>query len=110
MTRVHTYLDGTTKSYTDDENKAIDDKKDAIRIAGKLSDIRLFRNKKLAETDVWVLKGTITDAKKTYRENLRKIPSDYTSESDYDALLEVDDGVGKTPPFAFKHSVWTEPS
>ena len=69
----------------------------------KLSDIRIIRNKKLSETDWLVTSEQITDAQKTWRENLRKIPQDYTTESQYDTLLE------KNADGSLKHSIWSKP-
>ena len=69
----------------------------------KLSEIRQIRNQKLSETDWLVISEKITDAQKTWRENLRKIPQDYTTENQYDTLLErKDDG-------SLKHSIWEKP-
>ena len=73
----------------------------------KLAEIRTIRNQLLQDTDWKVTmakeKGTtLTNAFKTYRDNLRNIPADYTTEAKYDELLEKnDDG-------SMKHSVWSE--
>ena len=69
----------------------------------KLSWIKDIRLEKLQETDWWVLRGSITDAQKEYRQKLRDIPADYDS-SKYDELLASDSN-GK-----LTHSVWTKPS
>jgi hypothetical protein len=69
----------------------------------KLAEIRKIRNKKLQETDWLVTSEQITDAEKTWRENLRKIPQDYTTESQYDELLARDASGNLT------HSVWSKP-
>tara|TARA_R100001591_G_scaffold54529_1_gene64519 strand:+ start:630 stop:968 length:339 start_codon:yes stop_codon:yes gene_type:complete len=111
MKRVHTFLDGTTREYTDAENKVLDDAKDANRIYHKLQHIKLLRKRRLEATDHLALGDrTMSDAMKTWRQTLRDLPQNNTTEAEYDALLEVDDGEGKQPPFAFKHSVWKEPS
>jgi len=69
----------------------------------KLAEIRQIRNQKLSETDWLFISEQITDAQKTWRENLRKIPQDYTTESQYDTLLErKDDG-------SLKHTIWEKP-
>jgi len=75
---------------------------DAIT-AKKLRLIKDIRLEKLQETDWWVLRGSITDAQKEYRQKLRDIPADYDS-SKYDELLASDSN-GK-----LTHSVWTKPS
>ena len=69
----------------------------------KLESIRLIRNQKLQDTDWLVTSEKITDAEKTWRENLRKIPQDYTDEAAYDLLL-VRDADGN-----LTHSVWSKP-
>ena len=52
----------------------------------QLKQIREIRNQKLSETDWLVISEQVTDAEKTWRENLRKIPQD-DSEDKYDELL-----------------------
>ena len=69
----------------------------------KIAEIRKIRNRKLSETDWLVASEQITDAEKTWRENLRKIPQDYTTESQYDTLLE------KNADGSLKHSIWSKP-
>jgi len=71
----------------------------------KLQRVREIRLEKLKETDYLALSdGTLSDAVKTWRQSLRDIPQDYTTEAKYDELLEKkDDG-------SLKHSVWTKPS
>jgi len=70
----------------------------------KLAEIRKIRNKKLQETDWLVTSEQITDAEKTWRENLRKIPQDYTTESQYDLLLTRDPSTNE-----LTHNVWSKP-
>jgi hypothetical protein len=72
----------------------------------QLAEIRKIRNRKLTETDWKVIsakeKGTnLTTSFKTWRDNLRNIPTDYDS-SKYDELLARDDDGNLT------HSVWSE--
>ena len=69
----------------------------------KLSDIRIIRNKKLSETDWLVTSEQITDAQKTWRENLRKIPQDYSTEEEYDLLLTRDSEGNLT------NAIWSKP-
>ena len=69
----------------------------------KLSDIRIIRNKKLSETDWLVTSEQITDAQKTWRENLRKIPQDYSTEEEYDLLLTRDSDGNLT------NAIWSKP-
>ena len=68
----------------------------------KLIQIKEIRLEKLKETDWWVLRGSITDEQKEYRQKLRDIPSDYDS-SKYDELLARDEQ-GK-----LTHSIWEKP-
>ena len=68
----------------------------------KLSWIKDIRLEKLQETDWWVLRGSITDAQKEYRQKLRDIPADYDS-SKYEELLATDSDGNLT------HTVWKKP-
>jgi hypothetical protein len=68
----------------------------------KLEKIKNLRLNILTETDWWVLRGNMTDAQSTYRQNLRNIPQDY-SEADYDDLLARDEQGNLT------HTVWEKP-
>ncbi len=68
----------------------------------KLNLIKEIRLEKLQETDWLVISEQITDAQKTWRQNLRNIPADYDS-SKYDELLNRNDQGQLT------HSVWEKP-
>lgn len=73
----------------------------------KLLEIRTIRNELLQNTDWKVTmakeKGTtLSSSFKTWRDNLRKIPQDYTTETKYDELLARDSNGNLT------HSVWSE--
>lgn len=68
----------------------------------KIAEIRKIRNQKLSETDWLVISEQITDAEKTWRENLRKIPQDYSADK-YDELLARDSNNDLT------HAVWSKP-
>ena len=99
---------GETKivDFTVDEQKVLDDYR-AKEHERKLEKIRTIRNKLLQDTDWKVTmakeKGTtLSSGFKTWRENLRKIPQDYTTETKYDELLARDTD-GK-----LTHSVWSE--
>ena len=72
-------------------------------IPKKLKSIREIRNQKLSETDYLALSdNTMSDEIKTYRQNLRDIPQDY-SEDKYDDLLARDEQGNLT------HTVWSKP-
>mgnify|MGYP003119889255 CR=1 FL=1 len=68
----------------------------------QLFEIRKIRNQKLQETDWLVISEKITDAEKTWRENLRKIPQDYSVDK-YDELLARNEQ-GK-----LTHTIWEKP-
>ena len=69
----------------------------------KLSQIRLYRNRKLSETDYLALSdNTMSDEMKAFRKSMRDIPQDY-SEDKYDELLARDSD-GK-----LTHSIWEKP-
>jgi len=69
----------------------------------KLAEIKQIRLQKLQETDWWVLRGTMTDAQKDFRQNLRDIPANHTNENAYDLLLARNDAGELT------HSIWSKP-
>ena len=71
-------------------------------VARKLAQIKELRERKLLETDWWVLRGNITTTQSDYRQALRDIPSTY-SESDYDSLLARNENGELT------HTVWNKP-
>ena len=71
----------------------------------QISEIREIRNQKLSETDYLALSDvTMSDAVKTWRQSLRDLPQNNTTESKYDELLARDSD-GK-----LTNSVWTKPS
>jgi hypothetical protein len=75
----------------------------ATRVQEKLNSVKVIRNQKLKETDWWVISEQITDAQKTWRQNLRNIPANHTDEAAYDALLARDSDGNLT------NSVWSKP-
>ena len=70
----------------------------------KLKRIKEIRLQKLIETDYLSNSDVIMpDNIKTWRQSLRNIPQNYTTEAKYDELLEKkDDG-------SLKHSIWEKP-
>ena len=69
----------------------------------KLEKIREIRNQKLSETDYLAMSdNTMSEEMKTYRQSMRDIPQDYSSDK-YDELL-ARDSYGK-----LTHSVWSKP-
>ena len=70
----------------------------------KLVEIKEMRLVRLQETDFYALSDvTMSDAMSTYRQALRDIPQDYTTEDEYDLLLARDEQGNLT------HSVWSKP-
>ena len=71
----------------------------------KLEKIRLYRNRRLKQTDYLALSdATMSDAVKTWRQTLRDLPQNNTTEAKYDELLAKDSDGNLT------NSVWTKPS
>ena len=71
----------------------------------KLFRIKQIRLQKLEQTDYLALPDvTMSDAVKTWRQTLRDLPQNNTTEAKYDELLAEDSDGNLT------HSVWTKPS
>ena len=71
----------------------------------KLAEIKSLRLQKLIETDYLANSDvTMPDYIKTWRQTLRDLPQNNTTESSYDTLLERNDDK------SLKHSVWTQPT
>ena len=97
---TRTEITGAEKTQLEADRKAFADKS-ADR---KLIQIKEIRLEKLKETDFYALGDvTMSDAMKTYRQNLRDIPANHTDEAAYDLLL-ARDASGK-----LTHSVWSKP-
>ena len=108
MAKYKHNINGVEVDFTAEEEAAKDAEIKAWndgKLARKQSEMRALRNEYLTKTDYLALSdGTLSDAVKTWRQSLRDIPQDYTTEAKYDELLErKDDG-------SLKHSVWTKPS
>ena len=75
-----------------------------IKVQSKLANIRIIRNQKLSETDyLGTSDNTMSDEMKTYRQSMRDIPQDYTTEEQYNELLARDEQGNLT------HTVWSKP-
>ena len=103
-------LNGVRVKLTDAEKTArqseIDDwnSKSAER---KLTLIKELRLEKLQETDWYSNSDVIMpDNIKTWRQSLRDLPQTYTTEAEYDELLEMQ---GEFPNKTYKHSIWSKP-
>jgi len=98
LTKENTVRDATVEEIADINSMAVSsaDK--------KLEEIKLQRNIRLKETDFYALSDvTMSEAMSTYRQALRDIPQDYTTEDEYDLLLAVDEQDNLT------HSIWSKP-
>jgi len=78
---VATDKDGKTVSW---DASAVATKEAELNTASKLSELRTERNRRLTETDHWVLSDTadVTSAQTTYRQALRDITKSATSLDD----------------------------
>ena len=71
----------------------------------KLSKVRLYRNRRLKQTDYLANSDvTMPDYIKTWRQVLRDLPQNNTTESQYDTLLE------RNTDGSLKNSVWAQPT
>ena len=100
-------FNGIVRDMTVDEQKEYDAQM-AIFAAEKpsrqLSQIRKIRNQKLFETDYLAMSdNTMPDNIKTWRQSLRDLPQNNTTETEYDALLARDDDGNLT------NSIWSKP-
>ena len=98
---------GVVRDMTVDEQKAYDAQMavfDAERPSRKLSQIKRIRLEKLESTDYMANSDvTMPDYIKTWRQTLRDLPQNNTTESQYDTLLAKDADGNLT------NSVWTQP-
>ena len=79
-------------------------KSDEISSDKKLKEVRFQRNIKLKETDYLANSDvTMPDNIKTWRQSLRDIPQDFSTEEQYDLLLARDEQGNLT------HSIWSKP-
>ena len=70
----------------------------------QLAKIRQIRNQKLSETDYLAMsENTMPDNIKTWRQSLRDLPQNNTTEEQYDALLARDSDGNLT------NSIWSKP-
>jgi len=105
MTTIN--INGVSREMTAEEQAEFDAQQTVWNNASsdrKLTEIKSIRNQKLQETDFYALSDvTMSDAMSTYRQALRDIPQDYTTEAEYDLLLARDEQGNLT------HSVWSKP-
>ena len=107
MAKYHHNINGVKVDFTAEEEAQRDAEIQAWNNASgdrKLAQIKQLRLDKLKETDFYALSDvTMSDAMSTYRQNLRNIPQDYTTEDEYDLLLARDEQGNLT------HTVWSKP-
>ena len=76
----------------------------------KLKQIKEIRLQKLIETDYLANSDvTMPDNIKTWRQSLRDIPQDYTTEEQYDLLLARETDKTKDNFGQLTHTVWSKP-
>lgn len=106
MVRYHN-INGQSVQFTAEEETARDAEEKAYADKSaerKLNTIKMIRLAKLQETDFYALSDvTMSDAMSTYRQKMRDLPQNYTTEDEYDLLLARDEQGNLT------HSVWSKP-
>ena len=102
LTGETTRVDLTTEEQTAYDNAVADfNSKSAER---KLEQVKEIRLQKLQETDFYALQDvSMSNEIKTWRQSLRDIPANHTTEEAYDLLLARDENGNLT------HSVWSKP-
>ena len=99
---------GVVRDMTPEERAEVDAKELAWnndKPNRQLAEIRKIRNRKLSETDYMANSDvTMPDYIKTWRQTLRDLPQNNTTESQYDTLLE------RNTNGTLKNSVWTQPT
>jgi hypothetical protein len=106
MVRYH-LINGVRVQFTAEEETARDAEETAWSnkaVERKLDRVKEERDLRLKATD-WMANSdyTMPDHIKTWRQTLRDLPQNNTTESQYDTLLELNtDG-------SFKNSIWTQP-
>ena len=107
MARYH-LINGVRVQFPAEEETARDAEETAWSnkaVERKLNRVKEERDLRLKATD-WMSLGDVTmpDYIKTWRQTLRDLPQNNTTESQYDTLLELNtDG-------SLKNSVWTQPT
>tara|TARA_R100001510_G_C7600062_1_gene166933 strand:+ start:565 stop:897 length:333 start_codon:yes stop_codon:yes gene_type:complete len=104
---IYTLEGVTKKEITGEEKTQLEAKRKAIadnKANKKLELIKEFRLEKLKETD-WYSNSDVTMPEniKTWRQTLRNLPQDFTTEEQYDDLLARDEQGNLT------HTVWSKP-
>lgn len=102
------FVNGVAVEWTDAEIQARVDEWNAWESKSgerKLEQIKEIRLQKLIETDYLANSDvTMPDNIKTWRQSLRNIPQDFSTEEQYDLLLARDEETGE-----LTHSIWSKP-
>ena len=100
-------INGKEIPFTEEEETARDAEEKAwsdAKTTRQLAEIRRIRNEKLSETDYLAMSdNTMPDNIKTWRQSLRDLPQNNTTEAEYDALLARDSDGNLT------NSIWSKP-
>ena len=89
--------------FVDDTQQIRDAWENGGRKAHKLDLIRLHRGGLLRETDEFALSDrTMSEEMTTFRQNLRDIPQNYTTEEQIDELMAKDES-------GLTHEIWSKP-
>ena len=101
------YLNGVLVDMSSDEIQEYNERNTAWNNASasrKLAEIKQIRLEKLQETDYMANSDvTMPSYIQTWRQTLRDLPQNNTTESQYDALLE------RNADGSLKNSVWAQP-
>ena len=100
-------INGINREMTAEEQAEYDQLQadfEATKVQEKLKSVKFIRNQKLQETDFYALQDvSMSNEMKTWRQSLRDIPANHTTEEAYDLLLARDENGNLT------HSVWSKP-
>ena len=96
----------------EEEQEVLDRRAKAVdeRPFKKLSVIKEIRLRKLKETDYLSLNDlTLTDEMKEYRQGLRDIPQNNTTEAEYDLILARDEDENSITYKQLTNEIWSKP-
>jgi len=98
-------INGIEVPFTEEEITARKAEEAEATNGAKLKQIKQIRLQKLIETDYLANSDvTMPDNIKTWRQSLRDIPQDFSTEEEYDLLLARDEETGE-----LTHSIWSKP-
>ena len=97
--------EATVVDYTAEEQASYDDYNSTEKVtARKLEQVKEIRLQKLIETDYLANSDvTMPENIKTWRQSLRDLPQNFSTEEQYDLLLARDEQGNLT------HSIWSKP-